>query len=157
MADQNTSNNSGGGGPSSNNNRNFKPDPRKKIKCNYGNKCKSEKCPYGHSSTHVPYVPTPDELADSVNNLNINNECRYKNNCHNLKCTRVHPDGYTPRPSGRCKFNKDCDYNNSDVEDNERCQYSHEGDKWWDDLPPISKQTFKSPRNVGGGGGGGAN
>jgi len=157
MADSN-SKSAGGGGNEKPNIKSEKVDLRKNIKCNDGKKCSRDPCPYKHSPSHVPYVDpdsNTDNITDGVKNIKLGKMCNYDKNCHNAKCIYNHSDGYIPRAL-RCKFGNDCDWIGDDVDEVDKCKYSHPTDAWWADLPEISKPTFNSSTRGRGGGGGGA-
>jgi hypothetical protein len=144
MSDSNSK--SAGGGNDKSNTHSVKEDLRKNIKCNDGKKCSRNPCPYKHSPSHVPYVDpdsNTDNITDGVKNMKLGKMCNYDKNCHNAKCIYNHSDGYIPR-APRCKFGEDCDWIADDVDEVDKCKYSHPTDAWWGNLPEISKPTFNS-------------
>jgi uncharacterized membrane protein YgcG len=142
----------GGGGdkiPSNekSNDKSTKVDYRKNVKCNFGAKCSKDPCPFKHSPTHVPYVkPVVEGVVNSAPK-----NCRYDTNCHNTRCKFNHSEGYSPHPIARCKFGADCDWVDDDIDDNDKCNYSHPDDEWWADLTPVPNPTsFSAGRGRGG-------
>jgi hypothetical protein len=154
MSDSNSKSAGGGGGNEKSNVKSEKVDLRKNIKCNDGKKCSRNPCPYKHSPSHVPYVDpdsNADNITDAVKNMKLGKMCRYDKNCHNTNCKFNHSDGYVPHPIARCKFGEDCDWIGDDIDEKDKCNYSHPTDKWWSDLPEISKPTFNSSTRGRGG------